>query len=76
MARMRNRWRAMESAELRNIMRRWPLVMQGITDDWALNFAANIWENAANGQWRPTVKQAKTMRKFIVDLGREDTRQR
>lgn len=65
------KWEAMTGRELRRIMEDWPSVMRQATDDWAKTFAADIWKLSGNGQWRPTAKQAKNMRRMIRELCRE-----
>jgi hypothetical protein len=59
---------AMGMPELRKIMRDWPAVLCQATNDWAQTFAADIWKQAGNGQWRPTLKQARVMRRMIREL--------
>lgn len=61
----------MTGPELRGLMQDWPSVMRQATDDWAQGFSADIWKLAGNGQWRPTKKQARIMRRMIRELNNE-----
>lgn len=61
-------WGAMDGPELRKIMLHWPHVLRQATDDWARSFALDIWRLSGNGRWRPTLKQARVMRRMIRDL--------
>lgn len=66
-----NSWEAMNGRELRKIIQDWPFIMRQATDPWAQSFAADIWKHAGNGQWRPTLKQARIMRRMIRQLNRD-----
>lgn len=66
-----DKWEVMDGPTLRRIMQDWPFVMRQATDDWARTFAADIWKHAGNGQWRPTLKQARVMRRLIRELNRD-----
>lgn len=68
MSRRQNRWDAMRAGELRKIMGIWPSVMRQASDDWAQDFAQNVWKRSGNGQWRPTLRQAAVMRRMIRQL--------
>ena len=68
MANNATRWQAMDKPELRKIIHDWPSVMRQATDPWAQRFAQDVWKKSGNGQWRPTLKQARVMRRMIRDL--------
>jgi hypothetical protein len=61
-------WEAMDGPSLRKIMQDWPSVMRQATDPWAQDFARDVWKRSGDGQWRPTLKQARIMRKMIRQL--------
>ena len=61
----------MDAKELRKLILDWPHVMRCATDDWARKFAFDMWAHAANGRWRPTLKQARVMRRMIRELNRK-----
>jgi hypothetical protein len=67
---LKNKWQAMGLPELRMIMQDWPHVLRQATNDWAKDFAVNVWKRAGNGQWRPTEKQARVMRRLYRELSR------
>ena len=62
---------AIDRTELRMMMRDWPAVMRQATDEWAQVFSADIWKLAGNGQWRPTLRQSKVMRRLWRELSRD-----
>lgn len=62
------KWEAMNGPELRKIMLQWPHVMGLATDDWARTFALDVWKCSGNGRWRPTLRQARVMRRMIREL--------
>jgi hypothetical protein len=59
---------AMGGPELRSLMRDWPSIMRQASDVWAQDFAAQIWKRAGDGQWRPTTKQARVMRRLAREF--------
>lgn len=63
---------AMDRYELKRIMLFWPEIMMKITDDWALKFATNIWEQTSDPNWLPTLKQAHFIRAFFREHGEDD----
>ena len=66
-----DKWEAMNARELRAIMLEWPNVMRQATAEWAKTFANNIWKLSGNGRWRPTLKQARIMRRMLRELRSE-----
>ncbi|KKL88533.1 hypothetical protein LCGC14_1923750 [marine sediment metagenome] len=65
----------MTDADLDRIMTfHWPLVLRRVMaegDDWAKGFTKSIARNAKRPEWRPTVKQAAIMRRFVAEVGHQ-----
>lgn len=53
---------SMDRHELKRVMYSWPRIMGTITDEWAIEFSANVWERHSDPRWLPTVKQSHFMR--------------
>ena len=55
-------------AELRHLIREWPLVMRNASDHWAKEFANSIWRQSGQPNWRPSLMQLRVMRKMVREL--------
>ena len=54
--------------EIRLMMDAWPNVLRVVTDPWAREFAASVWEKAGNPRWVPTGRQLGVMRAMLRQL--------
>ena len=58
----------MEPKELKKVINDWPNVLRLATDPWAQEFAAKVWAQSGNPNWRPSLPQSRVMRKMVSQL--------
>ena len=54
--------------EIRRMMDAWPNVLRVVTDPWAREFAASVWEKAGDPRWMPSGRQLGVMRAMLREL--------